>query len=140
MDPLDRLSAEYREVAERFRAGDHDAQLRLREIRGAIRERVAAEYEAAHEPKPRDIAPAERRQRARAERRRYAEQRAERLTKEWERWRYQRSKLPPDQRGPMLRPGQRACRYCRAAFTPATLRQRYCSPTHRKLHHKRKES
>jgi hypothetical protein len=52
--------------------------------------------------------------------------RDEQLRREWERWRYQRSKLPPGKRGPMMEVGQRICRYCENPFVPSTLRERYC--------------
>lgn len=48
----------------------------------------------------------------------------EQLEREWERWRYQRSKLPPEKRGPMMEPGQRQCKYCGGFFEPTTLAQR----------------
>jgi hypothetical protein len=64
--------------------------------------------------------------------------RDEQLRREWERWRYQRSKLPPGRRGRMMEPGQRQCRWCETFFEPTTLRQRYCTPTCRKLAHKAK--
>jgi hypothetical protein len=57
--------------------------------------------------------------------------RKEKLQAEWERWRYQRSKLPPEQRGPMMEPGQRECNCgCGEFFIPTTLRHRYLNPTH----------
>jgi hypothetical protein len=62
----------------------------------------------------------------------------EQLQREWERWRYRRSKLPPDQRGRMMEPGQRECRWCDGFFWPSTLRQRYCTDSCRKLAHKRR--
>lgn len=58
-------------------------------------------------------------------------ERAERERREWERWRYQRSKLPPEQRGPVLKIGERACRYCGDSFKPANARQRHCTDAHR---------
>ncbi|MEK6326295.1 MAG: hypothetical protein AABM66_02065 [Actinomycetota bacterium] len=62
--------------------------------------------------------------------------REETLRREWEQWKYRRSKLPPEQRGPMMKLGQRECRYCGAFFVPRTLRQRHCDDTCRKLAHK----
>jgi hypothetical protein len=62
--------------------------------------------------------------------------REEQLQREWERWRYQRSKLPREKRGRMMSPGQRECRYCGRFFEPSTLRQRYCADSHRKMAHK----
>jgi hypothetical protein len=62
--------------------------------------------------------------------------REEQLQREWERWRYQRSKLPREKRGRMMSPGQRECRYCGRFFEPSTLRQRYCTDSHRKMAHK----
>lgn len=67
----------------------------------------------------------------------YQRQRYRELGREWERWRYRRSKLPKHERGPMMKVGQRECPYCGDYFEPATMRQRYCTPTHRKMAHKR---
>jgi hypothetical protein len=69
--------------------------------------------------------------------RRRLHKRQERERREWERWRHRRSKLPPEERGPMLEVGQRECRYCGDAFWPANARQRYCSDAHRKAAHRR---
>jgi hypothetical protein len=60
------------------------------------------------------------------------------LKREWERWRYRRSKLTPGERGSMLRVGERECRECGVPFEPSTLRQHHCSPTCRKAAHKRR--
>src|SRR5918911_496695 len=64
--------------------------------------------------------------------------RDEQLRREWERWRYQRSLLPPEKRGKMMQVGERECRWCGDYFEPHTLRQRYCTDTCRKLAHKRR--
>lgn len=64
------------------------------------------------------------------ERKRY-----ETLKREWEQWRYRRSKLPRSKRGAMMRVGERECKRCGALFEPATMRQRYCSSRCRKATH-----
>jgi len=66
--------------------------------------------------------------------------REDQLRREWERWRYRRSKLPLGKRGPMMAVGQRQCKHCEGFFEPSTLRQRYCADTCRKQAHKRRTS
>jgi hypothetical protein len=48
----------------------------------------------------------------------------EQLRREWERWRYRRSKLSPEQRGPMMEVGQRQCKYEYDAGRPILHRAR----------------
>lgn len=128
MDRLDRLSREYREIAPRYReTHDPGDGRRLRELRAEIRELVAAErLFGRRQIRARSINGPARRARREAERERRAQARAEQLVAEWERWRYRRSRLPPDERGVVLRPGERECAYCGSAFVPNTLRQRHC--------------
>lgn len=54
--------------------------------------------------------------------------REQKLHREWERWRDQRSKVPAEKRGRMMKSGQRSCKHCQRFFAPASLRQRYCEP------------
>jgi formylmethanofuran dehydrogenase subunit E len=69
--------------------------------------------------------------------RRRLRKRQERERREWEQWRYRRSKLPPEERGPVLEVGQRECRACGGPFWPTNARQRHCSPRCRKAAHRR---
>jgi hypothetical protein len=70
----------------------------------------------------------------------HRQRRDDQLRREWEQWRYQRSKLPPERRGRMMELGQRSCKRCDLFFEPATLRQRYCCDTCRKLAHKERRA
>jgi hypothetical protein len=109
----------------------------------AVRQRQLIERIVALEPLADPDLAAERK--ADAEHARIAElpyhhrQVEEQLKREWERWRYRRSKLPPDKRRrTMMTVGQRECRYCGACIWPTTLRQRYHTGTCRKLARKRR--
>ena len=99
-----------------------------------------AELEAAdararkYESKRRRREAADARERALESKRR---RREARLRSEWERWRYQRAKLPAGERGPMLKIGERVCRYCGGVFVVDDLRRRFCPDRNcRQLHHK----
>ena len=60
------------------------------------------------------------------------------LKREHREWLADRRKTPKDERGPMMRVGERQCPYCGAFFEPPTLRQRFCPNTdHRQRHHRR---
>lgn len=99
-------------------------------------ERRVSRFPTIYKPAPTEAErqAADARERALASKQR---RRDEQLRREWERWRYQRAKLPPAQRGPMLKIGERECRYCGAVFVVDHLRRRFCPGTNRRqLHHK----
>ena len=101
-------------------------------------ERRVSRFHTTYEPRPttthaeREAADARERALESKRRRREAQ-----LRREWERWRYQRAKLPAGQRGPMLKIGERVCRYCGGVFVVDDLRRRFCPDRNcRQLHHK----
>ena len=138
---LARLEAELERVEERYFAaranGGAPAELEL-ERRKLIE--AIVELERKLDPKVRADFEADQEARRRNELTPYQRRREDYLRREWEQWRYARSKLPADERGPMLRVGQRACRWCGDPFEPANLRQRFCDDACRLKHHRASRS
>jgi hypothetical protein len=136
-DDLERLEEELARVEDDYFAarsnGGVPAELEAR--RRALIERIV-QLERKVKPEVRADLEADEQARRRNGLDWHGRKRDEVLRREWEQWRYRRSKLPSEQRPPMMKMGQRECRYCGGYFEPTTLRQRHCTPTCRKLAHK----